>query len=144
MWRSRGFRRFGRGYCPGLGLGYRRGLWDFGNRNLLQTPGYGMGRGLGPNASLNCRWFPWLPRWWWANPAYSQNVPFTNIPYNSSMPIPTMTNTQEKQILESQLKISVNYDYQMPEDKCDVCGCHPVYTIRTEFGTFCKEHARYI
>ena len=29
-------------------------------------------------------------------------------------------------------------------DKCDVCGCHPSVIIRTEFGTFCQAHARYV
>lgn len=28
--------------------------------------------------------------------------------------------------------------------KCDVCGCHPSVIIRTEFGTFCQAHARYV
>ena len=27
------------------------------------------GRGFG-NPFLFCRWFPWLPRWWWAYPAF--------------------------------------------------------------------------
>jgi len=29
------------------------------------------GRGFG-NPYPFCRWFPWLPRWWWAYPAFSQ------------------------------------------------------------------------
>lgn len=28
--------------------------------------------------------------------------------------------------------------------KCDVCGKHPSVIIITEFGTYCKEHARYV
>ena len=28
--------------------------------------------------------------------------------------------------------------------KCDVCGCHTSVIIRTEFGTFCQAHARYV
>ena len=28
--------------------------------------------------------------------------------------------------------------------KCDVCGCRPGVIIRTEFGTFCQAHARYV
>ena len=27
---------------------------------------------------------------------------------------------------------------------CDVCGRHPAVIIVNEFGTFCKEHAKYI
>jgi hypothetical protein len=35
-----------------------------------------------------------------------------------------------------------NYD---PTDvACDICGCHPSVIIRTEYGRFCKEHAKYI
>jgi hypothetical protein len=32
---------------------------------------FGRGWGFGPNLSPYCRWLPWLPRWWWANPAYA-------------------------------------------------------------------------
>lgn len=28
--------------------------------------------------------------------------------------------------------------------KCDKCGCHPNVIIRTQFGTFCQLHARYV
>ncbi|MFX1453625.1 MAG: DUF5320 domain-containing protein [Promethearchaeota archaeon] len=95
MWRGRGFRWFGRGFGFGLGLGFGRQFF---------FPGYGMGRGLGPNPYLNCRWFPWLPRWWWANPAYSQYLPQLQIPYSPTMPItPTLDPTQEKQMLEAQI-----------------------------------------
>ena len=31
-----------------------------------------------------------------------------------------------------------------PEIKCDVCGCHPSLVIRTEFGTFCQQHTKYV
>jgi len=31
---------------------------------------FGWGRGLG-NPYPFCRWFPWLPRWWWAYPFFS-------------------------------------------------------------------------
>ncbi len=96
MWRGRGFRFFRRGFGFGLGLGFGKGFWG---------PGYGIGRGLGPNPSLNCRWFPWLPRWWWANPAYTQNLPSTIFTYDPTIPItPTVDPTQEKQLLEAQLK----------------------------------------
>ncbi|MHA1377072.1 MAG: DUF5320 domain-containing protein [Candidatus Helarchaeota archaeon] len=101
MWRGRGFRWFGRGlglgYGRGLGLGY--GRWSgLGYGRGYWGPGYGMGRGLGPNFSPNCRWFPWLPRWWWANPTYAQNVPIPNYPF-----FPSIDQAQEKQMLETQL-----------------------------------------
>ncbi|MHA1299128.1 MAG: DUF5320 domain-containing protein [Candidatus Helarchaeota archaeon] len=97
MWRGRGFSWYRRGIGWGPGLGYGRGL-GLGYRRMFWGPGYGMGRGLGPNPSLNCRWFPWLPRWWWANPSYAQNIPYTNLPFT-----PSLDPTQEKQILETQL-----------------------------------------
>ena len=28
--------------------------------------------------------------------------------------------------------------------RCDTCGCHPSVIVRTQFGTFCQQHARYI
>jgi len=31
---------------------------------------FGWGRGFG-NPYPFCRWFPWLPRWWWAHPAFT-------------------------------------------------------------------------
>ena len=96
MWRGRGFRWFRRGFGGFPGLLFGRG---FGK------PGFGMGRGLGPNPNPYCRWFPSLPRWWWANPAYTQNLPITTVPYTPTTPIiPTLDPTQEKQILEAQLK----------------------------------------
>ncbi|MEA2089301.1 MAG: hypothetical protein U9O89_00870 [Thermoproteota archaeon] len=45
----------------------------------------GFGRGLGwgygwpGNPYPFCRWFPWLPRWWWAYPAY--RLPYYGIPW---------------------------------------------------------------
>jgi len=31
---------------------------------------FGWGRGFG-NPYPFCRWFPWLPRWWWAYPRFA-------------------------------------------------------------------------
>jgi len=42
---------------------------------------FGWGRGFG-NPYPFCRWFPWLPRWWWAYPALS--LPY----YRASFGIP--------------------------------------------------------
>jgi hypothetical protein len=48
-------------------------------------PGRGMGMGMG-NPYPFCRWFPWMPRWWWtgmygamAPGAYP--VPYYSYPY---------------------------------------------------------------
>ena len=45
-WRGRGFAGFARGYGA-----------------------FGWGRGFG-NPYPFCRWFPWLPRRWWAYPGF--------------------------------------------------------------------------
>lgn len=95
----------------------------------MMSWGRGRGRGFGPNPFWNCRWFPWLPRWWWAYPpevlAQMQGQPF---PPQSQQPgteqpgglggppgampgpfgpfaptMPTMTKEQEIQMLEQQV-----------------------------------------
>jgi hypothetical protein len=53
--------------------------------------GRGLGLGLGPNFSPYCRWYPGMPRGWWANPAYAQQVapqspPMMNSPSYENMP----------------------------------------------------------
>lgn len=72
--------------------------WGFGRgrgRGWGMGPGWGWGMGLGPNLFWNCRWFPWLPRWWWAYPRvmgtgfvpyhpylyYRRPYPFYSSPY---------------------------------------------------------------
>jgi len=59
-------------FSYGRGLGYGAGF------------GYGYGRGLGygyagaPYNPWVCQRFPWLPRWWWAQPrAYAYGTPYT-------------------------------------------------------------------
>lgn len=58
-------------YLPvmrGMGWGWRgRGGWGRGWPYGRAFGGPGWGRG---NPYPFCRWFPWLPRWWWANPGY--------------------------------------------------------------------------
>ncbi len=49
--------RFGRGRGGRLGQGYWPGA-GFGR-------GFGMGRGMG-NPYPYCRFYPWMPRRWWA------------------------------------------------------------------------------
>lgn len=57
----------------GFGRGWGRG-WGMG-------PGWGWG--MGPNPFWGCRWFPWLPRWWWMYPAMQGTglVPYRLYPY---------------------------------------------------------------
>ncbi len=83
-WRGRGG---GGGRWPGRG--------PFSNLPPWQRPGwvYGFGRGFygygGPYGyrsyspygykyynPYSCARFPWLPRWWWANPSYSGYFPY--------------------------------------------------------------------
>ena len=54
---------------PGWLFGYGRGLGYYG-RGL----GY-YGRGYGYTSPYSCARFPWLPRWWWADPNYQSSWP---------------------------------------------------------------------
>jgi len=40
---------------------------------------FGWGRGFG-NPYPFCRWFPWLPRWWWAYPSF--RPPYLEMPWS--------------------------------------------------------------
>jgi hypothetical protein len=56
-----------RGYGRGRGGGYGRGMGFGRGYGLGVTPGVGYGRGLGRgNPYPYCRFYPWLPRRWWA------------------------------------------------------------------------------
>jgi len=63
-------------YSPGWGRGWRGG-WG---------PGWGYGWG-------RCFRFPWLPRWWWADPEYWQQFG-----------VPQPTPKEEKEMLNEELK----------------------------------------
>jgi len=65
-------------------MGWRRKAWPGrGPYNHLppwQRPGWayggrGFGRGWQNNDPRVCERFPWLPRWWWADPAYVYQPP---------------------------------------------------------------------
>ncbi len=107
------------------------GLSKFGKEEFMMAWGRGRGRGrgfgYGPNMSWNCRLYPWLPRWWWANPSgVQEQLPGQPIPlqfqaaaqiggpggspsamygpFGSYVPtMPTMTKEQESQMLEQQM-----------------------------------------
>ena len=51
----------GRGGGLGRGMGLGRGYWT----GMAPGGGYGPGMGRG-NPYPNCRFYPWLPRRWWA------------------------------------------------------------------------------
>jgi len=54
-----------------LGKEVRDMPWGFGRGGW-----WGWGRG---NPYPFCRWFPWLPRWWWATPYapyYASTIPY--------------------------------------------------------------------
>ena len=66
--RGPGWGLYGRGF--GYGPGYGRGL-GYGR-------GYGRGYGIGYGYTgdpSKCVKFPWMPRWWWANPDYAGELP---------------------------------------------------------------------
>ena len=56
---------------PRYGRG--RGFWGLGF-------GMRLGFGLG-----SCRWFPWLPRWWWTG-MYGPITPYALGPYGYGTP----------------------------------------------------------
>ena len=61
-----------RGY--GRGLGFGRGYWT----GTALSPGCGRGIGMGMgNPYPYCRFYPWMPRRWWAMgmSPYSSGVP---------------------------------------------------------------------
>jgi len=58
------------GYGRGYGY-YGRGLGNYGS---------GYGRGYGYTSPYNCAKFPWLPRWWWADPKYGSSGPYPPTP----------------------------------------------------------------
>ena len=66
---------------PGWLFGYGRGVgYGYGGVGYGRGLGYGRGIGYGyGRASYNpyvCQRFPWLPRWWWANPAHGYTAPY--------------------------------------------------------------------
>jgi len=65
------YQRPGRLYGYGRGMGYGRG-------NRYYSAGYG--RGDGYASPYNCAKFPWLPRWWWADPKYESSWPYPPTP----------------------------------------------------------------
>lgn len=77
----RGRGGFGRG-VGFFGGGFRRGYYGAGYGRGIGW--FGFGRGFG-NPYPFCRWFPWLPRWWWAYPAFTQPYygGYRNMPYYS-------------------------------------------------------------
>ena len=77
---------YGRGYGLGYGSGYGRG--------------YGLG--YGPNPYLYCRRFPWLPRWWWAQP-YGNYQQYT--PYEHYQPYAVNPREDEISLLQNQAKL---------------------------------------
>ena len=77
------------------------GNGPFSDLPPYQRPGFlygGRGFGYWGSDPTKCAKFPWLPRWWWANPDPE------SIPDGSVMPIVPPTQSSEKEFLETQLK----------------------------------------
>ena len=92
-----------------------RGFRGYGGFGGFFGRGWGV-RGWAGNPYPFCRWFPWLPRWWWAYPygGYSTSYPtipqagvspMGGVPTTPFMPFaPTYSKEQERQMLDQQLK----------------------------------------
>jgi hypothetical protein len=95
-YRGRGGRYPGNGPFRDLPPWQRPG-WVYGS-----SRGYGLGYGRGYYAGdpSKCARFPWLSRWWWANPTYqgTAQVPTTGDP--TAVPTPP----DERAFLNDQLK----------------------------------------
>ena len=68
--------------------------------------GYGRGYGLGSGWAYagdpsKCARFPWLPRWWWANPSNQGTVP---MPMTSGDAPTSPTPPDERMFLQDQMK----------------------------------------
>ena len=71
------------------------GNGPFSDLPPYQRPGYlyrGQGRGFAGIDPTKCARFPWLPRWWWANPDETNPIP-----------TPQAMPESEKEFLETQL-----------------------------------------
>jgi hypothetical protein len=56
-----------------------------------------------------------------------------------------LSEIQEKKKLESELsELESKEETCNNPIACDTCGRHPAVVVINEFGTFCKEHAKYI
>jgi hypothetical protein len=66
--------------------------------------------------------------------------------YDELLAMPENINTDEDvadRLVEMYFDVVPEPIQEGNEIKCDICGCAPSIIIRTEFGTFCKSHARY-
>lgn len=90
----------GRGRYPGYGPFRNIAPWRRPGR-LYGYGGYGRGYSYYGDPT-KCARFPWLPRWWWANPDYTQStVPSEGL----TAPIypPSASPEQEKAVLQQEL-----------------------------------------
>ncbi|MEM3061348.1 MAG: hypothetical protein QW265_02960 [Candidatus Bathyarchaeia archaeon] len=82
--------------------------------------GRGLGLGLGPNLSPYCRWFPGMPRGWWANPSYTTQTmtsfsPTAYPPYNFYSSQTTLSpSTPYQQFQPTTVPQQLNYNPLMP------------------------------
>jgi hypothetical protein len=76
------FRDLPPGQRPGWLYGYGRGYGYYGRGMGYYGSGYD--RGYGYTRPYSCARFPWLPRWWWADPKYGSSWPYPPTPDTSA------------------------------------------------------------
>ena len=52
--------------------------------------------------------------------------------------------TSDIEAIDDALKSPYTQYNEFKDTKCDVCGCTPNVIVKTQFGTFCLSHARYV
>lgn len=81
----------GFGYGPGMSRGW-------------QAREFGYGLGFGANFSPNCRFYPWLPRRWWATNTY-QGVANAPYPYPAGFSDESEYLQTQAQLLKTRLGV---------------------------------------
>ena len=116
-WGGRGWRNwyYATGMPGWLRASYGLPAWGAGYGYAAFWPGWGRG-----NPYPFCRWFPWLPRWWWTGmygpivwtpqgpQLASQSTQTQQFPVQAQPQLPfsqQLTKEQEIQYLEQELKL---------------------------------------
>jgi hypothetical protein len=98
-----GYRGRGGGRYPGNGPFSELPPWQRPGWTYGYSRGYGTGyrRANFAGDPSKCARFPWLPRWWWANPTYQGTAP---VPTATGDAPVTPTHPDERAFLQDQVK----------------------------------------